>query len=1004
MCQEPLTTQLVEEEQCRLAELRRYEIMDTEQEQEYTDLVELAAAICGTPMAMISLVDSDRQWFKARVGLDVPETSREVSFCSHAIQRRELFVVPDAIQDARFAENPLVQGEMQLRFYAGTPLVTPDGHALGALCVLDKVPRALTDIQRHALEILGRQTVNMLEMRRSLARSERNMVERAHIQAALRESEERRRESEEKLQMACHAGQIGLWQMDLGTRRITWSDSQAHLFGMEPETFDGSVEMATERVHPEDMALLRQEAVRAIETLTPITMEMRVFQPGGEIRWLLLKAEVIRDDEGRPCRISGAATDITERRAAENLLRSSEARFQAFMDNIPAVSYVKDSAGRYLYVNDAFDRLHHTQTGQCVGQTAEDIWPGDIGRRLHRETMETVEQRRLTEYLVSLPGENGEMMFLTTFRFTFHDSSGELFVGCFALDVTEQKRLEMEARLSMEQVMNGRIRAEEQARLLGQQTQALRLARDEALASVRAKSDFLANMSHEIRTPMNGILGMTTLLLGTALSPAQKHQAKMVQQSAASLLTVINDILDFSKIEAGKMTLETVDFDLRRVIAETADLLRPRAEEKGLGLSWEMPPDFPACLQGDPSRLRQILTNLAGNAVKFTERGGVTLQITLLGETETEAFVRLAVLDTGIGIPKNRLEAIFDSFTQADGSITRRYGGTGLGLAICRRLTTLMGGTIGVESLEGHGSEFWLALPLQKQASQEATLEDRSLPETDVSLHLRVLLAEDNVINQEVARGFLETWGCTVVVVGNGLEAIAAARTGQHDLVLMDIQMPEMDGMQATTALRDGERLCGSRRLPIIAMTAHNMQGDREDCLAGGMDDYVSKPIDPEALLAALRRWGPSQNALPASAPLAESMPEETISQEAIMDFERLSRSCAGKAALEARIMTEFLRVTPPILDRLQAAVAAQDHAQARFEAHTLKGSSRTLGAEALGTAGAAVEDAAKENIAKTERLVSLDSLLAMAQREWARLEPVLRRSLEETRWNGGKN
>ncbi len=989
-------------EDCRLEELHRYEIMDTEQEQEYTDLVEMAAAICGTPVALIGLIDADRQWCKARVGLEVQEVPREISFCTHAIRQQGLFIIPDTLHDPRFAEHPLVQREPHVRFYAGMPLVTPAGHALGTLCVVDQVPRKLNQTQTRALEALGRQVVSLLELRRSLARSERNMAERAHIQAALRDSEERRRESEEKLQLACHAGQIGLWQMDLRSRVITWSDSQAHLFGMEPQTFDGSVEMATERVHPEDMVLLRREATRAIETLTPLTMELRVFQPEGGVRWLQLKAEVIRDDAGQPCRISGATTDITERRAAESLLRSSEARFQAFMDNIPAASCVKDAAGRYLYVNDAFDRLHHTQTGRCVGRTAQDIWPGEVGRKLHQESMETVEQRRLTEHLVSLPTEDGATAHLTTYRFTFHDSSGELFIGCFALDVTEQKRLEMEAHLSMEQVISGRIRAEEQARQLGQQTQALRQARDEALASVRAKSDFLANMSHEIRTPMNGILGMTTLLLATPLSPAQRHQAQTVQQSAESLLTVINDILDFSKIEAGKMTLETVDFDLRRVISETVDLLRPRTEEKRLRLSWEMPPGFPACLQGDPSRLRQILTNLAGNAVKFTEHGGVTLQVTLLGETDTEAFIRLAVQDTGIGIPKERREAIFDSFTQADGSITRRYGGTGLGLAICRRLTTLMGGTIGVESMEGHGSEFWLALTLQKQSSQNAAPTAVDLPESDVSLHLRVLLAEDNLINQEVARGFLEAWGCTVVVVGNGLEAIAEARTGQHDLVLMDIQMPEMDGMQATAALRDGERLCGGRRLPIIAMTAHNMQGDREDCLAGGMDDYVSKPVDPAALLAALRRWGPEQSDVPVSSPPSvSSPPEEAMPTEAIMDFERLSRSCGGRAALEARIMAEFLRVTPPIFGRLAAAVAASDHTQARFEAHTLKGSSRTLGAEALGTASAALENAAKENIAGTEPPLDLDGLLAQTQQEWARLGPVLRRSLEETRWNG---
>ncbi len=1213
-------------EEARLAALAKYNILNTLPEQEYDDLARLAAEICGTPLAMLTFVEEKHQWYKASVGIPQMRIDREVSFCTHAIAQPSLLVVPDTACDPRFAENPFVAGDPHVRFYAGMPLRTADGHALGTICVVDFVPRELTPAQTHALEALSRQAMCLLELHLAVERMERNLVERVRVQVDLRESEARLRESEAKLQIACRAGQTGLWDDDLRTRGITWSDSQAELFGLQPGDFDGTLETVFSRVHPDDQKRLTAARAFAIQTRTPLNLEIRVLHGDGKVRWLLTKGEVSADAQGVPTRLTGSTTDITDRklseealhlseeylrravmeaplilfsldaagkftlfegkglerlglhpgqvvgqsvydlyqdhpellahvkrayrgeafsdraqvreatfeiwyspgfgedgrvsavigvacditgkREAEAALRSSEARFQAFMDNIPTFAYVKDEQGRYVYCNDAFECLCGVPQGGCLGRTALDFWPGEVGRKAHADSLDTAMRECLTETVSDIPLVDGGVQHLQAFRFTFRDSAGLLFIGCLALDVTEQKRAEtrskdaqqeLEVTLSqlnatLESTADGLLVVDTQGQILcangnfydmWRLTEEMRENRDDAkqlkaivdklcdpaaflsrvrelysqpgetsfdvinlkdgrilerysrplriqenyagrvwsfrditeqdqirqelirsknhaLASAQAKSEFLANMSHEIRTPMNGILGMTDLLLSTALVPQQKHYAATIKNSADSLLTVINDILDFSKIEAGKMTLEVMPFSIAQVIQEVKDLLEPRAAEKKLALVSFLPPNFPLFVSGDPARLRQILTNLVGNAVKFTERGTVTLEGCVLRETSTHIEFRLSVRDTGIGIPKDRQAAIFDSFTQADGSITRRYGGTGLGLAICLRLTDLMAGRIGLESKPGQGSEFWVVVTLEKtNAEQEAPV---TLPWTSGTerLGLHVLLAEDNVINQEVARGFLEMWGCTVEVAGNGWAACQAAQVKKYDLVLMDIQMPGMDGRQATAAIRSRERGT-ARRLPIVAMTAHNMHGDREQCLACGMDDYVSKPVDPEELLAALKRWG---RPAPAGAAVAEGLLAQVseappISEAPpaseklpVLDIERLHRSCAGKAALERRIMMEMLRVTPAIVARLRAAVCAADAEQTRFEAHTLKGSSRTVGAEALGMAASVLEGAAK-----AEHLADAAMLLDQLEAEWDALFGVLEDSLTRTPW-----
>jgi PAS domain S-box-containing protein len=512
-----------------------------------------------------------------------------------------------------------------------------------------------------------------------------------------------------------------------------------------------------------------------------------------------------------------------------------EARHREIIENATDFIFTTDLNGAFTSFNPAGERLTGYSRKEAESLNLKDLIRPEGEHRAIVQILAARKQASVT-FQGTVRTKGGAVVWAETSARLIYESGKPVGVLGIARDITERKQMEEE----------------------------LRRARDAAEAATRAKSVFLANMSHEIRTPMNGVIGMTHLLLDTPLTAPQHEYATTIRQSAEALLTVLNDILDFSKIEAGKLALDTSDFDLHKTVTDALQLMAARAVAKSLTLNARIDREVPRSVYGDSGRLRQVLLNLVGNALKFTEQGGVEVSVSTVSQSLRQAVVRVEVSDTGIGMSDEAQARLFEPFMQADAATNRRFGGTGLGLAISRELVQMMGGQIGVESKLGRGTKFWFTVQLDKRERSESPTDNRGYGKTEErkgpvtyeplrvgDRPMRVLVAEDNAVNQRLARLQLQKLGCEAEIVPNGMEVLAAVETRVFDAVLMDCQMPEMDGFQATRQLRADPRFVD---LPIIAMTANAMQGDREKCLDAGMNDYLSKPTHIGELREALAK------------------------------------------------------------------------------------------------------------------------------------------------------
>ena len=580
-----------------------------------------------------------------------------------------------------------------------------------------------------------------------------------------------------------------------------------------------------------------------------VVAEEQVPGADGQLRYhQTLKFSI--DVPGKSPLIGGISLDVTERTQAEAALQESEDRFRKLLMNIPSVAvqgYGED--GTTHYWNQASERLYGYSADEAIGRNLlELIIPIEM-REGVRDAM-----RRMFETTMPIPAgelslrrKDGSRVDVFSSHAYVHvpGRSPEMF--CVDIDITERKQAEAE-------LVQHRHHLEE---LVLSRTAELSQARDDAEAANRAKSIFLANMSHELRTPMNGIMGMTDLVLRRATDPQQIDWLNKSQGAAKHLLSVINDILDISKIESDRLTLEERDFALAEALDDAMHMQNALAQGKGLSLSWHIDPAVPEQLCGDAMRLRQILINFTGNAIKFSERGHIAVRASVAEEDSLSVLLKIEVTDQGVGISPEQQARLFRAFIQADGSMNRKYGGTGLGLIISKRIALLMGGDAGVISEEGRGSTFWVTLRFRRATSdpQAAKSQPTESPrETLARLFpgARVLVAEDEPVNREVLMFLLEDAGLVPDVAINGQEAVEKARGGGYALILMDVQMPVMSGLEATDAIRE---LPGMANIPILAVTANAFDEDRDACLAAGMDDHIGKPVDPDALCAIVLHW-----------------------------------------------------------------------------------------------------------------------------------------------------
>ncbi|MBB4798522.1 PAS domain S-box-containing protein [Brevundimonas bullata] len=783
---------------------------DTAERDAFDRLTAIACAAFDAPHAMITVLDEDRAVFRAGVGLDDVSVPRLESVSHHlaTLGPEAVFVIEDTHASADYRRHPLVTGEPCIRFFAGATVCDRSGAAVGAIGVMDVKPRpAPTEAQLRLLRQLAGLAGDLLE----------------HAEAVRQEAARL-----ETLRLAEDMVGVGRWRYEVASGAVTWSDEIYRVHGVAPGAFAPSLDDVFGHYHAEDRVEIQGLVTRALETGEGYSFKLRLLGKDGVERVVAAEGAAEKDATGRVIALFGVLQDVTERERLLRAAQTNERRYRLLAENTGDVITRVKMDGSSKYISPAIQQLLGWTYEDMSGQSTDYVHPEDRLQVLQAisAAVKTGQPTRLEHRAVH---RQGHTVWVESAFKALTDEHGQVDdVVVVIRDMTQRKLLE-------DEVIEAKERAEKAA---------------------QAKSEFLANMSHELRTPLTSVIGFSGLLQASEALPAEERvYVERIATASEALLGVINDILDYSKLEANAIEMDPEPFQVAALVDGAAAIVEGQCVAKGLSLKVVADAAMPEVLTGDAGRLRQVMLNFLSNAVKFTGKGGVTLRVGGRPEGDGRWRLRVAVTDTGIGIPAEKIEQLFERFTQADASTTRVYGGTGLGLAISRRLIEIMGGEIGVDSRPGEGATFWFETPLAQGGVLGRLANDAGdLAAPGGMAGGRILMADDAPGNRELVSAILRGLGLEIDTVCDGAEAVQAMQTGAYDLVLMDVHMPVMDGLTATREIRRMQAGSG-HRTPILALTA-NVQADQvARCLDCGMDGHLAKPIQIPELAGALAHW-----------------------------------------------------------------------------------------------------------------------------------------------------
>ena len=960
-----------ENERERLEALINFNILDKMPEAELDAIVRTAALICQTQVAMISIFEGEKHHIKSSVGLNIYDLRGDFDFCHLVLKEQSFVQIPDAYLDAELMKKPMVIGHPNFRFFAGVPITTERGMIVGSLCVIGTKAGNLNAEQTESLQDLGKQIVHLLELRK----------QNKNLQSELNQLLHER---------------INQTEIDLAAYKFALDQSS----GVAIADRNGYIKFVNDKFCKSSGYIKEELLGQSYNILNSKHHNARFFHDmwetilhgelwHGEIRnkdkqgnffWVDCSIIPFLDKKGKPYQFMAIQQDITEKKSAQERM-TLETRLISILsknDSIDiSVQHIAEQIcyrlewdiGIYWSVQKGSDVLspgmyyqftypHNDALRQYILASSTQINEGLPGK---------VWEKKKPSWVYDLGYEPQQTEHALVTRFNMR--SALLFPVMFNNEVTGVMEF-LSARhkkpdisiLQMFESSGLQIGAFIERKIAEEE---LLKAKKQAEESVISKDQFLANMSHEIRTPMNAIIGFTELLSQTKLNEQQKEYAGSVKVAGENLLSIINDILDFSKIESGVISIESAPSDLHQIMKNVYDLLKIGARQKALEFSYHFDERIPPALMCDALRLNQILINLVGNAIKFTEKGSVHFSAALTESANNRHHIRFSIRDTGIGIHDEKKEKIFERFTQVNNEINRKYEGTGLGLSISKNLIELQGGKLELHSQEGIGSEFLFSLWMEHGHLDEVIKEDfRDLKSRHIHQN-KILIIEDNFLNQKLAKNVLNNFGFEVELAFNGQIGLEMLRHQQYDLVLMDLQMPELDGYQTTRIIRNNMKLM----TPIIAMTAHSIVGEKEKCLAAGMNDFISKPFNPDELYnkIASKLTSEAMNKSPVNSTFQGA---ETKHQAFNLSY--LHELSGGNAAFEQEIIALFVQQLPEELKGLKLAIQNEDIKQISDITHKLKSSLDIFGREDISEVLSSLSNNAKASTNKEHMLKKL--------------------------------